>query len=122
MSEQPTPFQGEPVQRRPLRERRVKVRHSCSVETACWDPAAAATQDPWPAKVENVSTQGIALTINSWFESGTLLAMELEIPDHRISRTLLLRVLHVQRQSNTKWLVGCAFVNPLTENQLQALL
>jgi len=41
--------------------------------------------------------------------------------DESILRTLFARVMHVTLQNDGSWLLGCAFTNPLSEEDLKAL-
>ncbi len=54
-------------------------------------------------------------------EAGTVLAMDLHGRDESILRTLFARVMHVTLQNDGSWLLGCAFANPLSEEDLTAL-
>ncbi|HLJ95371.1 MAG TPA: PilZ domain-containing protein [Gemmataceae bacterium] len=102
-------------------ERRAWVRYPCDLETAC-QPLAGARGLQWPGKIRNVSAGGVALRLARRFEAGTVLAIDVQGRDESIMCTLLARVIHVLLQSDGSWLLGCAFTNTLSEDDLKALL
>lgn len=102
-------------------ERRAWVRFSCDLEVACM----RAAEDPemlWPARVMNISCGGIGLMLSRRYERDTLLQVELQIPKKGFSRPLLVQVLHVTGHATGGWLLGCAFTQPLSEEEIQQLL
>jgi len=101
-------------------ERRAWVRYSCDLDTAC-RPLGGARGLQWPGEVRNLSAGGIALRLERRFEPGTVLAMDVQGRDESILRTLFARVMHVMLQNDDSWLLGCAFTNPLSEEDLKAL-
>ncbi len=99
-------------------DRRAWVRFSCDLEVAC----VPASEDPdilWPARVINISCGGIGLLLSRRFEPGTLLQVELQIPKKGFSRPLLVQVMHVTGHDYGGYLVGCAFTNPLSEDEVK---
>lgn len=83
---------------------------------------AAVKDDPWPARVRDLSTGSIGLVLTRRFEPGTLLVIELEKKAHGLSHTLVGRVVHATAQNNGGWMVGCTLANKIAEDDLQALL
>ena len=49
-------------------------------------------------------------------------AIDVQGRDEGVLHTVLARVIHVVLQDDGSWLLGCAFTNPLSEDDLQALL
>jgi hypothetical protein len=83
---------------------------------------AAVKDDPWPARVQNLSAGSIGLLLTRRFEPGTLLVIELERKTHSLTHTLVARVVHATAQNGGGWMVGCTLANRIAEDDLQALL
>ena len=72
-------------------------------------------------EVRNLSVGGIAVRLTRRFEPGSVLAMDVQGRDGSISWAVFARVIHVMLQNDGSWLLGCAFTNPLSEEDLKAL-
>jgi hypothetical protein len=83
---------------------------------------AAVKDDPWPARVRDLSTGSIGLHLTRRFEPGTLLVIELEKKEPSLSHTLVGRVVHATQSSTGGWMVGCTLANKIADDDLQALL
>jgi hypothetical protein len=83
---------------------------------------AAVKDDPWPARVRDLSSGSIGLVLTRRFEPGTLLVIELEKKTQSLTHTLVGRVVHAQPQTNGGWMIGCTLANKIAEDDLQALL
>ena len=105
----------------PVVERRTRVRYPCTQETSCHFINASHYESQW-ARVREVSTEGIGLYLDRHIEPETLLLVELRTERGRFARGVLARIVHADMQSDGSWLVGCAFVNQLSDNEVQALL
>jgi hypothetical protein len=103
----------------PRAERRASVRHHSS-QGAVSRPLENAVPISWGAVVHSISASGIGLHLCYPFKPDTLLAVEL--PSKTGTRTLLVEVVHVAEHSCGSWVVGCAFVQRLTEPELADLL
>jgi hypothetical protein len=68
-----------------------------------------------------VSAGGLCLVLNRRFERGAGLAIELPGTDPESPSTLLARVMNVRADGPGAWVLGCAFVSPLSDEELQAL-
>jgi len=99
-------------------ERRASVRHVCDLE-AVSRPLESPDALCWGARVKSVSTRGMALVLCYPFKAGALLAVEMT--HQRQPGSQLVKVVHVADQSDGTWLLGCEFVNPLSEAELTAL-
>jgi hypothetical protein len=66
-----------------------------------------------PAKIKNVSMDGIGLVLSRRLEPGALLAVSLSNAARNIARTMLVRVVHVTPEQGV-YLVGGEFTTPLT--------
>ena len=83
---------------------------------------AAVKDDPWPARVRDLSSGSIGLVLTCRFEPGTLLVIELEKKTQSLTHTLVGRVVHATAQTNGGWMIGCTLANKIAEDDLQALL
>ena len=109
------------------RECRAAVRHPHGSGTVCTvtpsvhsDPGEE--RDSWPAVVADISRGGMALVLARRLEKGTLVVMDLLTADPRSARSLPVRVLHVKHHGPGHWRVGCEFLAPLSDEEVQALL
>ena len=75
----------------------------------------------WGATVRDISTSGIGLTLCFPFRAGTYLAIELQ-ETGGAARSVLSRVVHALDQPDGTWHIGCEFVRPLTESDLDILV
>jgi hypothetical protein len=103
-------------------ERRTSVRHPCAHESFC----RPYTQDKgelwWPAQIRDISTGGVGLHMTRRFEPGTVLSLEIVAKGERPSQVLVVRVRHATASENNGWTVGCQFLTPLNDEELEALL
>lgn len=104
-------------------ERRAWVRFGSDLDAVC--RASGAMKDAgWTAKVKDISRGGVGLLLRHRFRPGSPLLVELT---NRAGAICLIparvvRVVAVPGDSAPAWLIGCAFVNELSEGELQALL
>jgi hypothetical protein len=75
----------------------------------------------WGAKVRDLSTTGIGLSLCFPFRPGTFLAVDLQGPIGG-THTLLTRVVHARDQSDGTWHVGCEFVKALTDSEVELMV
>jgi len=99
---------------------RAPSRRPQGIEAFCRS-VAAVKDDPWPARVRDLSSGSIGLVLTRRFEPGTLLVIELEKKTANLSHTLVGRVVHATAQTNG-WMIGCTLANKIAEDDLQALL
>jgi hypothetical protein len=85
-------------------------------------PEDADKGETWPATITDISLGGLALVLGRRFEPGTVLSLECFGTDRDQPSALLLRVKYAKPQDFGHWLVGGAFLEPLTCEELQALL
>jgi hypothetical protein len=97
------------------------MRRPTGLEAFCRS-VAAVKDDPWPARVRDLSTGSIGLVLTRRFEPGTLLVIELEKKTHSLTHTLVGRVVHAQASNSGGWMIGCTLANQIAEDDLQALL
>lgn len=116
-----TAMTAQSAQAAPDRERRVSVRFESNAKGTC-QTLSMHRESSWEATVRNISCEGIGLLLGRRFEPGALLSIELTESTGDRQRLLLARVAHATQQAEGKWLVGCTLVNPVTEEEIQALL
>jgi hypothetical protein len=104
-----------PVRSRLEFERRVAERHDCRLD-ATTQPLEAQDALAWGATVRDVSRTGVGLAVCFPFRAGSYLAIDLN------GHTHLTRVAQVRDRDDGTWQIGCEFVKPLSDAQLEALL
>ena len=103
-------------------ELRVSERFPCDVPATCQPPSDwKRGGQKWVARVRDVSTGGLCLVLGRRFERGAGLAIELPGADPDSQSTLLVRVMRVQAEEGGAWALGCAFISPLSDEELEAL-
>ena len=101
-------------------ERRVSARYSRRLESF-WQFLGFGAQEEPVANVSDLSLTGLRLVCQTDFEVGAVLLLRL--PTATMGwNTHLARVKHCARQADGRYRVGCAFVQPLSDEQLAALL
>jgi serine/threonine protein kinase len=108
-------------------ERRAWVRFPCTQGTSVtlessFHPDAADNGESWPATVLDISVGGLALILGRRFEPGTVLTVEWSDKEAGQPTSLLVHVMYAKPQGFGHWLVGGAFLQQLTCEELQALL
>ena len=73
------------------------------------------------ARVLNLSPAGVALSVDHEVRAGALLSAELHAPDGRPVVTILACVVHVTVESSGQRVLGCNFIQELSEQDLQRL-
>ena len=101
-------------------ERRVSERFPVNADTTCpfLSPVA---EDFGPARIKNISMEGIGLVVIGRVEPGTMLAVTLSNQARNFTKTVLVRVVHATPQPGG-CLVGGTFVTPLTYQELTTLV
>jgi hypothetical protein len=94
-------------------ERRAFVRHFCDI---------GAVIDAWPARVHDISRGGVKAVVGRRFEVGTVLKLELPIAGEENLHMILARVIRVVQEPTGSWCLGCAFVQEISQEELEELL
>jgi hypothetical protein len=108
----------------PEAERRAWVRYMSDLEVNCRRIEDRDDKD-WPGRAVNISVAGIGLLLRRRFPSGTLLRVELKAGSGGGGRTVEARVVHatsIKDEENSSWLLGCAFLRELAEEEVWALV
>ena len=108
------------------RERHALVYFPSSQEVYC-QPMAAATalesETRWLGRFRDVSSAGLTLVLRRRFERGTSLIIELsDKAKRRGARSLPVQVVQATPEGKSRWIIGCEFLRPLLEEELQALI
>lgn len=103
-------------------ERRTSPRHTCLREIVC-QAVTAGKDESVPALLEEVSNSGLRLVLRRCYEPGRTMAVSWRHrPHHEPGRAVLAHVVHARNEGRGNWVVGCALVTPLTEEELSGLL
>src|SRR5262249_35652990 len=99
---------------------RAWIRFPCEADTVLSSSNSGEAQR-WPATVLNISASGVGLRASRDFPVSALLSLELPglAPDP--ARAVLARVVHATPQDDGEWVIGCAFNDALTDEELQKL-
>jgi hypothetical protein len=104
-------------------ERRAYVRLASSLAAVC-RPLGRFLDPGWLGTVRDISRGGVGLLLRHCFGRGTDLAIELRAATGEVRRTIRARVVHataVVVEGSHCWLLGCAFDQPLSDEEFQAL-
>ncbi len=102
-------------------DRRTAARHACGFQASRYLIASVADSLS-PAWVHNISTGGVLMLLGRPVEAGAVLAVKLLKLSDPAPSMHLVRVLHVREDSGGCYLVGGAFVDEVSEDDLGALL
>jgi hypothetical protein len=101
-------------------ERRTSERHPCDWVTFC-KPCIRDNHN-WSAQASDVSSGGIALLAERRFEPGTLLFIDVQGADDESARRFTATVVHVRGNETGHWTIGCKFISPIAEDEIDDLL
>ncbi len=104
------------------RERRAAVRHATTMAASYHPIPVPAFGPSCPARIWDVSLDGVALIVPHSYEPGSLLSVVPEVLPESLSPALEARVLRVTPHGDGLWMAGCEFLTPLTPEELHALL
>jgi hypothetical protein len=107
-------------------ERRVHTRHACRLGSLCKPVGRHQTGKPWKGWIEDVSIEGLKLTLNRRFEPGALLVVEVDVTKEElvqvfhsaISRFFLAKVVRVVPRKDGKWTLACLLVKKFNDEDL----
>jgi hypothetical protein len=95
---------------------------NCTINTSVFDSAAESqSHELWPLVLQDVSATGIGLLLARRCEPGTELLVEVTGPDRTVW-ALPVCVVRVRKDNYGHWMHGCAFLSPLDDSELAALL
>lgn len=101
-------------------DRRGSERHLCSLEatTHLVEPGQTIS---WGAVINNISAGGLNLTLCYPFRLGTFLSIDLKSPNGMI-RSFMARVIHVHDRTDGMWQLGCEFLRPLSDGDIELIV
>jgi hypothetical protein len=103
----------------PLRERRLKVRHTTRLKQPC-RVLRMHLEGPWTLSIRDVSETGIGFIARRPFKDGMFLTVELPVQP---PRPALLRVVHSRKQLDSNdWTLGCALTQYLSRDDVEKFL
>ncbi len=76
----------------------------------------------WAAIIADISQGGVQLLLERRFEKGTGLAIELPGDGVHEPTVVFVKVVHLRRQDDGTWALGCRFISELGDDELQRLL
>ena len=111
-------------------DRRVHARYACRMNSLCKPVGRHQTGNPWKGWIEDVSKEGLKLTLNRRFEPGALLAVEVDVTKEEveqvfhcaISRFFLAKVVRVVQRKDGKWTLGCLLVKKFNDDDLESFV
>jgi PilZ domain len=121
MAKQTISVAAEHAKKQTKTERRAWVRFPSSQQASCRPMSLTTEELGWQGEIRDVSQGGIALVLSRRFEPGAVLMVELSSKAGESGRQIV-RVVHATPETNGRWIVGCAFVNTLSEEELQAFI
>jgi hypothetical protein len=104
-------------------ERRTAVRYICKLKAACVQGVTAQFKPSKLARVNDISTGGLGLHLGEPFAVGGQLTVRLHArTSEPLTALMEVRVAHASEQIDGTWFLGVAFIEPLSEAAVQALL
>jgi hypothetical protein len=100
---------------------RVCERHKVGLPTSCRFEGET-TEESIPAEIRDVSTSGVGLLFERRFEPGAILSFLVPETAYNLPPFMNARVVHASALPGGQWLHGCAFVQALSEEELQRFL
>jgi PilZ domain len=76
----------------------------------------------WLGRVVDISRTGIGFATSRWFEPGTVLTIVLSDEPKGLLLQRPARVIHAMPKRKSRWMIGCEFVSPLSDDDLQTLV
>jgi hypothetical protein len=102
-------------------DRRETLRFPITAETAA-HLVAALGESSWPARVLDLSAEGVSLSVRCRFEPGVTVPLELANGRRVFCCALRLRIVHATEQTDGSFIVGGDFERRLTASELTAIL
>jgi len=97
-------------------DRRGAVRYPVNADTTC-PLVMPVTEDLGPARVRDISPEGIGMLLSHHVEPGTYLVVTLKNDAQKLIRTQLVQVAHCTKAAGG-YLIGGTFVTPLTYDEM----
>jgi serine/threonine protein kinase len=104
----------------PRQERRASIRYAADLQTKCRPLMGARNQDCWTALIKDLSVSGVSMHVKRRFEVGNMLDVVFSSSDEN-TISHIARVRRIQPADSRGWLLGCEFVSPLSQEELDGL-
>jgi PilZ domain len=101
-------------------ERRIVERHLCAIDATSREHDGDDALS-WGAQVDDISENGLSVSICYPFKPGTFLSVEMQCPDGMV-RGLTVRVVHVHDRRDGQWRLGCEILKPLSAHDLEKFI
>jgi serine/threonine protein kinase len=111
----PAPGQGEQD------KRRTAARYQVNLPTSC-EAMNPASEKDWPARILDISTGGLCVEVPEHLTPGTALRVAIPEPNTDSDQLRCVTVRWSKALANDQWMLGCAFAEPLDDDELDALL
>jgi hypothetical protein len=108
-------------QSEPTRERRRSSRRRCDLAIS-WHPLNVLAQQAQPARVRDISAEGIGLDIDQPIETQKIFCIRLKDSANGLTLTKVVRLKHVQPENGGRRRAGAAFVKKLRAEELRWML
>jgi len=102
-------------------EQRAAARQACEIE-ATSRPLEMGDGMSWGGVVTDLSAGGLKLGLCFPFSPGTILAGEMQSAAGVVGRALVCSVVHVHDHADGTWTLGCEFIKPLADSDVELLL
>jgi hypothetical protein len=123
MPEQLLPSTPQATTPSPHQACRVYERHACVVASSCKPTSAwRDSETSWSASIRDISLGGVRLTLRRRFEPGAGLEIALSTDVPAETYSVLARVVHVHREDDGSWTLGCKFLSELSEEEVRHLV
>jgi hypothetical protein len=104
-------------------ECRVYQRHACELPTSCQPASVQEMRETrWSATICDISQGGLGLHLERRYEKGAALAVELPGDADHPPSVVFVRVVHVKRDDDGMWRLGCKFISELSDDDVHRLL
>jgi hypothetical protein len=118
----PLPTEVAIVPREEWDQQRVAPRYHCAPATPAQIVIASQSSEVHRGWVLDLSARGAGMLLPKALPADTLILVQVKSNDGQRSYSLPGRVVHATTQPTGDWLVGCEFAEPLTSDDLEALL
>jgi serine/threonine protein kinase len=103
------------------KDRRGGTRYSINLDATC-RPVANAAGRRWEAVVTDLSITGLCAQVKRRFEPGNVLEVCFALKEDGSSMNQLAKVRWIRATESKTWLLGCEFVNAITDDDLSAIV
>jgi hypothetical protein len=92
------------------------------LEATCQPTDAVEYRPGCAAQVQDISRGGLRIVVPRRIDPETFLTVGIESTADALVPAIQVRVVHATQTDGGPWVLGCAFLRPLSEEELQSLL